>query len=128
MHIVDTGYLDAELLVTSKQGYSVTLLGPTRANYRWQAREATGFEACKFDNDWERKQATCPAGYVSIRWKPAVDRNQNRVIHIAFSRSDCQPYASRAKCTRGASRTICVRLQPHHEALQAAREREKTAE
>ena len=51
-HIVDTGYLDAELLVRSKQDYGVALLGPTRADYKWQARAATGFDAGSFRVDW----------------------------------------------------------------------------
>jgi transposase len=61
-HIVDTGYLDAELLVTSRRDYDVDLLGPTRPNYRWQARDRTGFEAGNFHIEWERKRATCPRG------------------------------------------------------------------
>jgi transposase len=31
-HIVDTGYLDAELLVPTDERYQVNLLGPTRVN------------------------------------------------------------------------------------------------
>jgi transposase len=38
-HIVDTAYLDAELLVTSQQAYSVKLVGPTRPDTAWQARD-----------------------------------------------------------------------------------------
>jgi transposase len=30
LHIVDTGFLDTELLVTSRDDYGVDLLGPTR--------------------------------------------------------------------------------------------------
>ena len=44
-HIVDTGYLDAELLVTTQDQHQVDLLGPTRVNHRWQAKEAKGFAA-----------------------------------------------------------------------------------
>jgi transposase len=34
-HIVDTGFLDAELLVKSQDDYGVDLLGPTRLDYHW---------------------------------------------------------------------------------------------
>src|SRR5687767_10950446 len=61
-HIVDTGYLDAELLLTSQRAYGVELLGPTRPDYRWQARAGQGFDAGSFVIDWERRQATCPLG------------------------------------------------------------------
>jgi transposase len=49
--LVDTGYLDAELLVQSKKNYAVDLFGPTRPDYKWQAREGTGFEAAAFTID-----------------------------------------------------------------------------
>ncbi len=127
-HIVDTGYLDAELLVTSQRDYEINLLGPTRPNYRWQAQEATGFEAKHFQIDWERQQATCPLGRTSVRWKPSVDRSNNEVVHIMFSQTDCQACSSRHQCTRGVARMITVRQQAHYEALQAAREREATDE
>jgi len=37
-HIVDTGYVDAQLLHSSQQDYGIDLLGPTRADYKWQAK------------------------------------------------------------------------------------------
>jgi transposase len=60
--IVDTGYLDAELLVTSQREYSVDLLGPMRADCTWQAQAAQGFDASHFQIDWEQPRATCPGG------------------------------------------------------------------
>jgi transposase len=65
-HIVDTGYLDAELLVRSKRDHEVELLGPTRSDYKWQARAATGFDAGSFRIDWQKGQATCPEGCASL--------------------------------------------------------------
>lgn len=38
-HIVDTGFLDAELMVTSKRDYGIDRLGPARPDVKWQARE-----------------------------------------------------------------------------------------
>jgi transposase len=64
-HIVDTGYLDAELLVTSAARYRVDLLGPTRPDYRWQARADAGLDAAPFAIDWAQQRATCPAGHQS---------------------------------------------------------------
>ena len=43
--IVDTGFLDAELLVESWDVYGVDLLGPMPADYHWKARQGTGFAA-----------------------------------------------------------------------------------
>ncbi|MBV9279767.1 MAG: transposase, partial [Chloroflexi bacterium] len=90
IHIVDTGYLDAELLVDSRRGYDVDLLGPARPDYRWQAQEGTGFDAEKFVIDWEKEVATCPEGKASISWSPAVDKRTNHVIKIKFSSKDCR--------------------------------------
>ena len=125
-HIVDTGYLDAELLVTSQRDYGVDLLGPSRADYRWQAQAAKGFDASHFQIDWDQQQAVCPGGCTSSSWTPAVDSRTNEVIKIKFSVKDCQPCSNRIDCTRATRRTITVRRQDHHLALQAARLRETT--
>jgi transposase len=90
-HIVDTSFLDAELLVDSQEHYDVDLLGPTRLDYHWQAREGAGFDAQHFQIDWDRQHATCPAGKTSISWTPAIDNRDNPVIKIKFSTKDCRP-------------------------------------
>jgi transposase len=61
-HIVDTGYLDAALLVTSQREYSMELLGPMRADCTWQAQAAEGCDASHCHIDWEQQRATCPGG------------------------------------------------------------------
>jgi hypothetical protein len=50
--------------VNSREGYGVELVGPTRADYHWQARQKTGFAAQYFQHDWDAQRATCPAGRV----------------------------------------------------------------
>ena len=42
-HLVDAGYIDAELLVTSSQNYEIDLIGPAPGDSQWQAREGKGF-------------------------------------------------------------------------------------
>ncbi len=128
---VDTGYLDAELLAESKKNYGVDLYGPTRPDYKWQARENTGFEAAAFTIDWDNEVATCPEGKQSLSWTPAIDRQDAKVMKIKFSGKDCMPCPSRDLCIRSVKdykrRTISIRRpKEHHEALQRARERERT--
>jgi transposase len=123
-HLVDTGDLDAELLVTSQREYRVDLLGPMRADGQWQAQAAQGFDASHVQIDWEQQRATCPGGYTSISWTPAVDDRTHEVVKIKFSMKDCQPCASQVHCTRAQRRTITVRRQDHHVAWQATRARE----
>jgi transposase len=127
-HTVDTGYIDAELLITSHQDYGVELIGPTRDDYQWQAQAAQGFAAKDFVIDWDHQQATCPGGHTSSSWTPAVDKGTNDVIKIKFSTRDCQPCPLRAQCTRAktARRTLTIRPEAQYKALQAAREQEQS--
>ena len=132
VHVVDTGFLDAELLVTSREDYGVELLGPTRGDYRWQARAGEGFDAQHFAIDWEHARATCPAGRTSLSWTPAVDKRTNKVIKVKFSAKDCRHCAHLAKCCHSQKqyprRTLTIRPQAQYEALQAARRRAETPE
>jgi transposase len=132
VHLVDTGFLDAELIVTSKQGYGVELLGPTRKDRRWQARAGEGFGAEHFAVDFRRRKAVCPAGRESVEWVPRVDNRGNDSISIRFSAADCGPCPSRAKCTKSRAehprRSIAVRPEPQYKALQERRDLEESEE
>lgn len=129
-HLVDTGFLDAELLVESRRDYGVDLLGPTRKDQRWQARAAEGFSMEHFAIDWEQRRAICPEGHHSIEWVPRTDNHGKQNIYIRFSRSDCGPCPSRAKCTQSQvkypRRSIAIRPQPQYEMLQQRRAFEGT--
>ena len=129
-HIVDTGYLDAELLVTTQDQHQVDLLGPTRANYRWQAQDNQGFAAMDFLVDWQNQSLTCPEGKKSASWTPAIDGRDNDVIKIKFARSDCSSCSSLHLCTHSHEkrRTVTLRPERQYKALQNARQRETTIE
>ena len=71
-HLVDTGFLDAALLASSRRDYGVELVGPTRPDYKWQKRAGTGFEAGRFIIDWEKREAVCPEGRASSSWTEMV--------------------------------------------------------
>jgi transposase len=130
VHLVDTGFLDAELLVASRHEFGVELLGPTRRDPRWQARDAQGFGVEHFRVDWERRQAICPEGHVSSEWTPRIDVRGNDSVYIRFKPSDCGPCPSRNQCTRSRAkyprRSIAVRPQPQYAALQERRALETT--
>ncbi len=126
VHIVDTGFLDADLLVTSQQEYAVDLPGPTRRDYHWQAREKAGFAVADFQIDWARQEATCPEGQTSSNWTPATDRGGNPVVKIKFSSKVCRHCPSRAACTRATKpprRTLTIQHDAAFHALRAARAR-----
>jgi transposase len=127
---VDTGYLDAHLLVSSREANGVDLVGPTRPDYRWQAREGQGFAASDFTIHWEERYAICPRGKQSSKWNEVQDRSGNPVIKIGFAARDCRGCTSREQCTRSkwARRTVTLRPEKEYRALQAARQREGTEE
>ena len=128
-HIVDTGYIDAQLLVESQQDYQVDLVGPARKNAHWQAMANTGYDVDHFPIDWEKQHATCPQGHTSVSWLPAVDNRKNEVIKIKFSTTDCRACPARSLCTPTTSpprRTLTIRRQASYLALKQRREQEKT--
>jgi transposase len=126
-HIVDTGYRDAELLVTTPHAYGVELLGPTRPDDHWQARAGQGFDVSSFVIDRAQRQAVCPTGQRSSRWSPVPDGRHNAVIKIKFPQHACQPCPSHFACTRATRRTITGRPHAQYRRLQDARKREQTA-
>lgn len=129
-HLVDTGYLDAELLVTTPEKYAVNLVGPTRRDTGWQARHGgNGFAATDFQVDWDQQLAICPAGNRSQFWTPATDIHGTSVIQIKFAKRDCRACPTQTQCTHSnpPRRTVTVRPRDHQHALQKAREREQTA-
>ena len=129
-HSVDTGFLDAELLVERPKHYGVDLLGPTRLDDHWQAQAGAGFDAQHFRIDWARQHATCPAGKTSIGWTPAVESRGNAGIKVKCSSTDCRRCDQLPQCIRSQKRyprrTLPLRPQPQYQALQAARHREAT--
>jgi transposase len=131
-HIVDTGFLDAELMVASRRDYGIDLLGPARPDVKWQAREGKGFDAQSFVIDWEHEHATCPAGKTSVQWTPAIDNRDTAVIKIRFSTKDCRACPSLSACVRSTKkyprRLITVRPKEQYEALKERRARARTAD
>jgi transposase len=128
--LVDSGYIDADLLVATEKEYGLDLCGPPRANYDWQAQAATGFAAADFTIDWQRQQAICPAGHASSTWRPTVDGRGNAVISIKFATRDCRPCPHRPDYTRTTlgRRMLTIRPREQFEALQQARARPRTEE
>ncbi len=128
IHIADTGFVNSKLFVDSKETYGIELLGPTRSDNHWQAKEGAGFAAGEFEIDWVAQQARCPEGKASVSWTPAIDKFKNEVIKIKFATTDCRICPSCAKCTRSTPprRTITLRPEAQYVALQAGREREQT--
>jgi transposase len=123
--IVDTGYVDADLLVKSQKQYSIKLVGPALSDNSWQAKADKGFDAAHFQIDWQNQQAICPQGQTSARWSPAGER-----MEVVFAREVCAACPMRSECTKSSTtgRVLHVRPQAAHEALQARRQEQQTEE
>jgi transposase len=128
-HLVDAGYVDATLLVSSPKDHQVDLVGPVRTDVSWQARAGQGYDISAFTVDWEAQTVMCPAGHTNVTWHPRHDRWGNAVIHVDFHQRHCRPCPHRPLCTRATRepREVTLKPQAEHEALVAARKRQTTA-
>lgn len=131
-HLVDAGYIDADLLVEVNRDYGVQLVGPPRSAKGWQAKELDALTVYDFQIDWERKQVSCPGGAISAFWKAYQQggRYPRDLIKVRFATADCRGCPLRARCTRSPSHPRSLHLQPQaaFEALKAAREHITSAE
>ncbi len=129
-HLVDTAYVDAQHLLSSRVDYDLDLVGPVPSDTRWQAQAGQGFSLSCFQIDWDAKRAVCPQGCQSHSWALHSDNYGNPVIKVRFPPSDCRGCPSRSQCTHSPKlpRVLTVRPMAQHLALTAARERQTTAQ
>lgn len=125
-HLVDTGYVGAEVIHHAQQEYGVEMVGPMHQDTSWQARTEGGFDLTHFTIDWEQQSVTCPAGQPSTKWSATHDRFDDPTIHVAFATQACTDCSLRTWCTRGVARHLSLLPQPLQETLQAARARQQT--
>lgn len=129
-HLVDTGYVNAALLVTAQSEHHIDVVGPPMASYSPQSQSGQGYGLEAFELNWEAEQARCPQGHLSVKWRYGSYVSGDRVIRIRFDRATCRACEARALCTRAkeAPRLLTVLPQAQYVALQAARQREETDE
>ena len=129
-HLLDSGYVDADLLVSSQAKYGIEVIGPVRPNASWQAKAGDGYDISAFTVDWEARRVTCPNGCTNSSWTPHSDKWGNQVISVRFHRPDCLKCPVRARCTRARTepRHLTFRTQRDHQAIQSIREQQTTPE
>ncbi len=142
-HIVDTGYVSAEQMLNTQDTAGIELLAPVLPDSSWQAQAGIGFDVANFTIDWDEQQAKCPTGQISKSWKPGSDRRGHDItgsrswgkpprprylIKVGFASSTCKLCPHRPLCTRTKKqgRTITLRPQRQHNALQQARQTQTT--
>jgi transposase len=129
-HLVDSGYMSAEHIVAGQREHGVQLIGPVLPDPSWQSKTTGAFGTAAFTIDWEKRTAHCPQGATSVSWVEGKNAHGHDNVQILFERKTCAACPARAHCTRSAAgpRTLRLSAQPQHEALQRARQREKTEE
>jgi transposase len=117
------------VLATSHARFGVDVVGPTRGNYRWQARVPNGVEGHHFMVDWDAERAICPHGHPSTSWTVHYDRRHGqarKMISVRFAAADGLPCPSRERCTQVSRRTSTLHPREQELALRRARAREQT--
>lgn len=129
-HFLDAGYTDAELLVTAQTQHQIDLVGPMVSDASWQAKANQGYDLAHFQIDWAAHTVACPQGKIARQWAPTHDARGHPVISVKFSQTDCRACPARSLCTHAETqpRELTFRPQIEHEALQSARQRQKTPE
>jgi len=112
VHLVDSGYVDAAVLLSSEQQHGITLLGPVAPDSSWQGRAAQGFAQAQFPVDWPAEQVICPQGHPSVQWIPCHDPEGQEFIHVRFARAACMACPCHSDCTHSKSGARELHLQP----------------
>ncbi len=122
--------MGAELLASGPREHHIDVVGPPLRSSSRQSRAQQGYDLHSFVMDWDAQQATCPQGHSSVKWTPGQSQSGIAVIRIRFDKATCLACAMRPACTssKEAPRQITVKPQAQHEAIQAARTRQETAE
>jgi transposase len=129
-HLLDSGYVDSQLLVSAQHQHQIDVIGPPFGSYSRQRLAGDGYDLATFVIDWEAEQARCPQGHTSVKWTPGKDGTGDPVVRIRFDKARCRACPVRNACTwaKDAPRQLTVRPKAQHEAMQRARERQATAE
>jgi transposase len=120
-HFVDSAYVSAGLLVSSRREHGVRLHGPIRE----LARAGQGYDLPDFKIDSKHQQVTCPQDKVSVGWTSGLDDAGRPRIHVRFGRGDCGNSQAQSLCTQSKEkrRSIYFHPRPEYEALNKARQR-----
>jgi transposase len=128
-HLVDKGYVHAEMLAKSQQIHQIDIIGPALPDTSWASKNTERFDHSEFSIDWESKSVTCPAGHKSRDWGNIPDRHGKPSLRIRFPLPACRPCPLHAQCTPIASKVLILRPDKQsYQALQENRKRQETPE
>jgi hypothetical protein len=127
-HGLDSGDGDAAFLVTAPTPPQIDVGGPLcgSSSRPWRAGQSDDLQA--FVIEWEAQQARGPQGHASVHWRPGHHVSGAPVMRLRFDGATCRACPTRRECpaAQAAPRQLTVSPPVHHEALQAARQRQAT--
>jgi IS5 family transposase len=128
-HIVDAGYTSAELMISSRRDFGVTLLGPLREGNSPQSQTHQGYDRSAFTIDWDQQRVTCPQGVTNTIWSECDERGRESIV-VRFPVTACQPCPVRPQCTQSkrSGRQLMLRPRHIHDAVEQARSEQATEE
>ncbi len=128
-HVMDMGYVDAEVLAESQSRYHVDLVGPVMPDTSWASKEAGRFDHSPFLIDWQARSVICPAGQTSRDWGHIPDRHGKPSLRVRFPPRLCRSCPFHAQCTPIAAKVLILRPdEASYHALKLARIRQATPE
>jgi transposase len=128
-HLVDKGYVDAEILAKSRQMHHIDIVGPALPDPSWASKEAGRLDHSQFLIDWEAKRVLCPAGHTSRDWGHIPDRHGKPSPRVRFPLPLCRSCSLHAQCTPISAKVLILRPdEAAYNALQIARKRQETPE
>ena len=128
-HLMDMGYVDAEVLAGSQMRYQVDIVGPVLPDTSWSSKAAERFDHSDFLIDWQAKQVVCPAGQTSRDWGHIPDRHGKPSLRVRFPLPASRACALHDQCTQTAAKVLILRPDEQtYTALQKARKRQETPE
>ncbi|GAC1386799.1 MAG: hypothetical protein NVSMB33_16340 [Ktedonobacteraceae bacterium] len=128
-HLMDMGYVDAEVLAESQSRYQVDIVGPVMPDTSWASKEAGRFDHRQFQVDWQTHETTCPAGHISRDWGHIPDRHGQPSLRVRFPLRLCRACPVHAQCTPVAAKVLILRPdEASYHALDQARIRQETPE
>ncbi|MFD8780651.1 IS1182 family transposase [Streptomyces sp. NPDC059916] len=131
LHLVDSGYTSAALLVAAA-GQNIELMGPVFADTTAQGRAGQGLGQDAFTIDWPARTVTCPRGRRSASWSEQRKPTGTEIIRVHFAKTDCDACPVRAQCTSATNpkhgRSLTLLTQPQQQALDQRRREQETDE
>ncbi|WP_219464490.1 IS1182 family transposase [Nonomuraea rhizosphaerae] len=126
-HYLDSGYPSAELLVSARKSFGITLVTPMLLDTSPQARAGAGFDRTAFTVDWENGQVTCPQGRQNSSWSPCLQRGSEAIV-VGFPVEACRGCPVRSSCTASSRKGRQLTLRPREiqQALDEARAEQST--